>query len=100
MDGYFYKLYKAEHKPESLGYSELSYLMMRSYYRDYKFSADTRESYNYYMSLADKKETYDLNLWFRAQLALLMTRESKNEQAHDREVCSHKLHSMAKKKKN
>ena len=81
MDGYFYKLYKAEHKPESLGYSELSYLMMRSYYRDYKFSADTRESYNYYMSLADKKETYDLNLWFRAQLALLMAREGKNELA-------------------
>ena len=33
------------------------------------------------MSLADKKETYDLNLWFRAQLALLMAREGKNEQA-------------------
>ena len=81
LDGYFYRLYNTEHKPESLGYSELSYLMTRSYYRGYTFSATTRASYTYFMRLAEIQDTHDLNLYFRAQLALLMARQGNSERA-------------------
>ena len=81
MDGYFYKLYNVDHKPESLGYSELSYLLTRSYFTSYPFSATTRASHTYFTRLASMKETHELDLWFRAQLALLMARNGEKEQA-------------------
>lgn len=81
LDSNFYKSYNVEHKPESLGYSELSYLMTRSYFASYPFSASTRASHTYYSRLAEIQDTHNLDLWFRAQLALLLARQGKNEQA-------------------
>jgi len=81
LDSNFYKSYNVERKPESLGYSELSYLMTRSYFASYPFSASTRASHTYYARLAEIQDTHDLDLWFRAQLALLLSRQGKNELA-------------------
>ena len=81
MDAYFYKVYNVEHKPESLGYSELSYLMTRSYFSTYPFSGTTRSSYTYFLRLAEIEDTHNLSLYFRAQLALLMARQGKEDEA-------------------
>ncbi len=81
LDSNFYKSYNVERKPESLGYSELSYLLTRSYFASYPFSASTRASHTYYARLAELQDTHDLDLWFRAQLALLLARQGKSDQA-------------------
>jgi len=81
MDEYFYKEYSASHKPESLGYSELSYLMMRSYFNGYPFKGLTRASYTYLSRLAEMEDTHNVSLWYRAQLALLMARQGKQDEA-------------------
>ena len=81
LDAQFYKGYNASKKPESLGYSELSYLMTRSYFESYPFKEQTRASNTYYLRLAEIQDTHDLNLYFRAQLALLMARKGKTDLA-------------------
>ena len=81
MDAYFYKLYNVDRKPQSLGYSELSYLLTRSYFTSYPFGGTTRASYTYYERLASMQDTHDLDLWFRAQLALFMARQGKSADA-------------------
>ena len=81
MDAYFYKVYNVSKKPESLGYSELSYLLTRSYYTSYPFSGTTRASHTFFTRLAEIQDTHDLDLYFRAQLALLMSRIGKKDQA-------------------
>ena len=81
LDAYFYKEYNVEQKPESLGYSELSYLMTRSCYTSYPFSGTTRSSYTYFLRLAEIEDTHNLSLYFRAQLALLMARQGKDDEA-------------------
>lgn len=81
MDSYFYKLYNVDRKPETLGYSELSYLLTRSYFTSYPYSGTTRASHTYYTRLASLQDTHDLDLWMRAQLALLMARSGQKEQA-------------------
>ena len=81
IDAYYYEEYKKENKPESLGYDELYYLLIRSYYQSYKFRGLTQASHTYFTRLADIEDTHNLNLMYRAQLALLMARTGKNEQA-------------------
>lgn len=81
LDAYFYKIYAGDYKPNSLNNSQLSYLMTRSYFLQYPFSNDTRASYSYFVGLAQKEDTHNMNLYFRAQLALLMARQGKAEQA-------------------
>ena len=83
MDGVFYKEYNVDQKPESLGYSELSYLLTRSYFVGYPFGGLTRASHSFFARLAEIQDTHNLNLYFRAQLALLMARNGKREQALD-----------------
>ena len=81
MDAYFYKLYNVNRKPQDLSYDELSYLLTRSYYTSYPFSGTTRASYTYFLRLAQNKDTHDLDLWFRAQLALLQARQGNTADA-------------------
>ena len=81
MDEYFYKEYNVSRKPESLGYSELSYLMMRSYFNGYPFKGLTRAAYTYFSRLAEIEDTHYVSLWYRAQLALLMARQGKQDEA-------------------
>ena len=81
MDAYFYKLYNVDRKPQSLGYSELSYLLTRSYFTAYPFKGTTSASHTYYLRLAQAQDTHDLDLWFRTQLALLMARQGKSTEA-------------------
>ena len=82
MDAYFYKVYNTERKPESIGYSELSYLLTRSYFTSYPFSATTRSSYTFFLRLAEIEDTHNMGLYSRAQLALLMFRQGKEEEAN------------------
>lgn len=81
LDSYYYKRYDVKEKPKSLGYEELSYLLIRSYFQSYPFGGTTKASHQYFTRLADMQDTHDLNLYFRAQLALLMARTGKEEQA-------------------
>ena len=81
LDAAFYRYYDVKDKPESLGYSELSYLLTRSYYATYQFSGQTRASHTYFTRLAEMQETYDLNLYYRTELALLMARIGKRDRA-------------------
>ncbi len=82
LDAYFSKIY-IDSKPETLSYSELSYLLTRSYFESFKFSGLTRPAYNYFVNLAQKQETYDLGLRFRASLALLMSRQGKSKRSQE-----------------
>jgi hypothetical protein len=81
IDKYYYKEYNVENKPKSLGYDQLYYLLIRSYFQSYKFSGLTEASHTYFSRLADIQDTHELNLMFRAQLALLMARTGKTDQA-------------------
>ena len=81
MDAAFHKEYNVNRKPESLSYSQLSYLITRSYYNGYSFKGQTRESYAYFSRLAEIEDTHNLNLYFRSELALLMARNGKRDQA-------------------
>ena len=81
LDAEFYKRYDVRDRPETLGYSELNYLMTRSYFQSTPFKDDTRASYNYFLKLAMQQDTHELGLYFRAQLALLYARLGKNDQA-------------------
>ena len=81
MDNFFYKEYNVERKPESLGYSELSYLITRSYYKSYPFNATTSASHTFFTRLAEIEDTHNLSLYFRSQLALLMSRNGRKELA-------------------
>ena len=81
MDGIFYKEYNVDKKPQSLGYSELSYLMTRSYFNGYPFRGQTRASHTYFSRLAEIQETHLLGIYFRTELALLMARQGKMDDA-------------------
>lgn len=74
LDGQFYKEYDVKEKPQTLSYSQLSYLLTRSYFASYEFRDQTRASHTYFTRLAQIQDTHDMNLYFRAQLALLMSR--------------------------
>lgn len=83
LDNYYYKRYDVKEKPHTLGYSELYYLLIRSYFQDYEFNGSTSASHHYFSRLAEAQDTHDLNLYYRAQLALLMHRTGhKQEAAH------------------
>ncbi len=81
LDRYFYRSYNVRERPQSLGYSELSYLMTRSYFTSYQMGDSIRAGYTHYMNLAKTQDTHDLNLYYRATLALLMARQGNMEQA-------------------
>ena len=81
IDKYFYKEYNKEEKPKSLGYDELYYLLIRSYFQTCKFSGQTKESHTWFTRLALDTDSHNLNLMFRAQLALLMVRTGHKDQA-------------------
>ena len=81
MDSLFFKRYDAEKKPESLGYSELNYLLTRSYYTSYPFNGKSIASHTFFTRLAEIEDTHNLSLYFRSQLALLMSRNGKKELA-------------------
>ena len=81
IDECYYKEYNVPVKPESLSYDQLEYLLIRSYYQTYKFSGLSQASHTYFTRLADIQDTHNLNLMYRAQMALLMTRTGKQEQA-------------------
>lgn len=83
LDNYYFKRYDVKEKPQTLGYSELYYLLIRSYFQDYEFKGSTAASHHYFSRLAEAQDTHDLNLYYRAQLALLMHRTGhKQEAAH------------------
>ena len=48
IDKYYYKEYNVENKPKSLGYDQLYYLLVRSYFQSYKFSGLTEASHTYF----------------------------------------------------
>ena len=81
IDKYYYKEYDVKDKPETLGYDQLYYLLIRSYFQSYKFNGLTQASHTYFTRLADIEDTHNLNLMYRAQLALLMARTGKDSQA-------------------
>ena len=81
LDAEFYKEYNVDKKPESLGYGQLSYLLTRSYYNGYPFKGLSRASHTYFSRLAEIEDTHSMSLYFRSQLALLMARSGKKEQA-------------------
>ena len=81
LDAEFYKEYNVDKKPESLGYGQLSYLLTRSYYNGYPFKGLSRASHTYFSRLAEVEDTHNLSLYFRSQLALLMARNGKRDQA-------------------
>lgn len=82
IDMYWRNLYMQEqYRPKTLTWDILRYLMTRSYYQDIPFYANTKESYQYYLSLTDNADTHDLSLWMRADLALLKVRQGKMDAA-------------------
>ena len=81
LDARYYEEYDREIKPRSLGYDELYYLLIRSYFQDYKFNGLTKASHTYFSRLADITDTHELNLMYRAQLALLLARTGKQKDA-------------------
>ena len=81
LDNCFYKEYNVNDKPKSIGFSELSYLLTRSYYASYPFKGLTRASHTYFSRLAEIEDTHNLNLYFRTGLALLMARQGKKTDA-------------------
>lgn len=82
IDIYWRNLYNQEnYRPKTLSWDILRYLMTRSYYQDIPFYANTKDSYQYYLSLIDNVETHDMSLWMRADLALLMYRLGRTKDA-------------------
>ena len=82
MDMYWRNLHNQEHyRPTTLTWDVLSYLLTRSYYKDIPFYANTKDSYDYYLSLADNVDTHNLILWMRTDLTLLMHRLGKTKEA-------------------
>ena len=81
LDDIYYQEYKGPEKPETLDYDQLYYLLIRSYFQSYQFKGLTRASHAYFSRLADIKDTHNLNLMYRAQLALLMARTGNKNQA-------------------
>ena len=84
IDSYIYNhSYNVEYRPKELGYSELEYLITRSYFPQYDFVGKTHDSYSYFLDLAQKADTHNMSLNFRAQLALLMSRLGKAAKAKE-----------------
>ena len=81
IDAHYRNLYKSQYKPKELDWEILDYLMTRSYYQDIPFFANTKESYDYYISLIDKVDTHNLSLGFRTDLALLLARLGRTAEA-------------------
>ena len=81
LDNYYFKEYDVKEKPKSLGYDQLYYLLIRTYFKSYDYTGSTQASHTYFTRLADIQDTHDLNLYYRAQLALLMSRTGKKDQA-------------------
>lgn len=74
---------REQYRPKTLTWDILRYLMTRSYYQDVPFYANTKDSYQYYLSLTDNIDTHDMSLWMRADLALLKVRQGKMDQAKE-----------------
>ena len=84
IDSYIYDhSYNVEYRPKELGYSELEYLITRSYFPQYDFVGKTHDSYSYFLDLAQKADTHNMSLNFRSQLALLMSRLGKAAKAKE-----------------
>ena len=81
LDNIYFKQYDVKDKPKSLGYDQLQYLLTRTYFKSYAFGGSTQASHTYFTRLADIQDTHDLNLMYRAQLALLMVRTGKKKDA-------------------
>lgn len=82
IDEYWRKNYNLEqYHPTTLTWDILRYLMTRSYYKDIPFSSNTKDSYQYYLSLIDNVDTHNMSLWMRADLALLLSRMGKDKDA-------------------
>ena len=81
LDNYYFKQYDVKEKPKSLGYDQLQYLLTRTYFKSYEFGGSTQASHTYFTRLADIQDTHDLNLMYRAQLALFMSRTGKKKEA-------------------
>ena len=81
LDAIYYKEYDNEIKPAFLGYDELYYLLIRSYFQDYKFDGLTKASHHYFSRLANDQETHYADLMYRGQLALLLSRTGKKRDA-------------------
>ncbi len=81
LDGEFYRRYDQLVKPTSLGVDELGYLLTRSYFLDMPFAGSTGMSYNRYLDLAERQDTHEAGLYYRAELAMLMSRLGKADKA-------------------
>lgn len=81
LDSYYFREYDVKEKPETLGYDELNYLLIRSYFKSYEFKGSTLASHTFFTRLADVEDTHNLNIYYRAQLALLMARNGNKKQA-------------------
>lgn len=81
LDNFYFKEYDVKEKPKSLGYNQLYYLLIRSYFKSYEYTGSTEASHTYFSRLAEIQDTHDLNLYYRAQLAMLMSRTGKKDQA-------------------
>ena len=82
IDMYWRNLYMQEqYRPKTLTWDILRYLMTRSYYQDIPFYANTKESYQFYLSLTDNVDTHDMPLWMRVDLALFKVRQGKSAEA-------------------
>ncbi len=82
IDMYWRNLYMQEqYRPKTLTWDILRYLMTRSYYQDLPFYANTKESYQFYLSLTDNVDTHDMPLWMRVDLALFKVRQGKSAEA-------------------
>ena len=82
LDAQFYKRYDVEKKPESLGISELSYLLTRSRFADISYMNRTNVSHSFYMVLAQNQDTHELDLTARAKLALVLADRNMERASH------------------
>lgn len=73
LDGYFAKDFESKDKPESVGALQLSYLLVLQRFADIVYFGSRNDVHKFYMNLAEKQDTRNLNLMERAQLALLLS---------------------------
>ncbi|MCE2994628.1 MAG: hypothetical protein LW863_03470 [Flammeovirgaceae bacterium] len=64
---------QAKFEDDNLGYTQIHYLYMRSYFKDVLIPDDTKEAFNYYVSQA-KKYWLKENLYMQGMLALALHR--------------------------
>lgn len=73
-------------KKKSLYYTELEYLLVRTYFKDVKFSAGTQDTYDRLLKIATTEPSHDLDIYGRARLALILARSGKMERARELNV--------------